>query len=253
MRGEVIGITTAVTTRSGGGEGLGYAIPMDERTRAIIAQLLRGEPVEYGFLGVQLDEPSGEDRENAGAPAGAGALVRQVERNTPADLAKLQPGDIVVEFDGVAVHDTDQLIRMVGAARVGSPVSVTFYRGGSRQTVKAVPARRDVPPGINAYAPLSWRGLTLAEITPELRRKYGIDDDLRGVVVTAIDPAVLDQVEAVLREDIQEGVVLTHVAGTPVHGLAEFRTATAQTRGAVKISLSAGDLAMDVTLPARSR
>ncbi|MBI4578926.1 MAG: trypsin-like peptidase domain-containing protein [Planctomycetes bacterium] len=154
IHGEVIGITTAISTGSGDSDGLGYAIPIDARTKAIIAQLLRGEAVEYGFLGIRLDEPTSEDRRLAGAPSGArGALVREVEPQTPAAQAKLRAGDLVVEFDGLSVRGVDELIRLVGAARVGTPVSLTFYREGATQTVTVSPARRNVPQGVTCKAP----------------------------------------------------------------------------------------------------
>lgn len=150
IRGEVIGIVTATSTRTTGVENIGYAIPIDGRTRSIIEQLLRGEPIEYGFLGVRLDEPTAEDRRIAGAPPDPrGAMVRSVEPGTPADDADLAPGDLIVEFDGLAVNSVDELIRMVGAARVGISVNLVLYRLGERQELNVAPARRDVPAGLN--------------------------------------------------------------------------------------------------------
>jgi serine protease Do len=249
IRGEVIGITTAVSTRSGGNEGVGYAIPMDERTKSIVAQLLRGEEVEYGFLGIDLEPPTAEDRRSAGAPPGIGALVRRVEEHTPAANSELRSGDLIVEFDGQPVHDMDQLILMAEAARIGTPVSVTIFRNGARQTISVAPARRPVIPGVNYQPPMTWRGLTLADITPELRDRYAIEPETAGVVITAIDEEVLNRVGAALRDEIQEGVVVSQVNGEEIASLYQFKKATARADGPVKVSLVARDLAIDVTLP----
>ncbi len=217
IRGEVIGITTAVSSRSGGVEGVGYAIPMDERTRSIVAQLLRGEQVEYGYLGVHLEPPTDELREAAGVPARVGAVISEVEPDTPAAQAKLAAGDLVVDFGGTAVNDMDQLIRMVGASRVGVPVEVTFYRDGLRQTVQVTPARRDVVPGVNYQPPFPWRGMVVADITPDLRDRYSIDENVTGVVITSIDEAVLEHVEAPLRDEVRRAVLNASTARRGQH------------------------------------
>lgn len=155
IRGEVIGVTTAISTRSGSSEGVGYAIPMTEGVRAIVERLKSGQEVEYGFLGVRLDWPTPEARKVSGGPSSGGALITEVESGTPAEQSKLSPGDLVVQFDGAEVEDADQLIRLVGAAQVGVPVDVTYYRGGAKRTVQVVPARRLVagqPPVASAPA-----------------------------------------------------------------------------------------------------
>ena len=155
IRGEVIGVTTAISTRSGSSEGVGYAIPMNEGVRAIVDRLKAGREVEYGFLGVRLDWPTAEARKTSGGPASGGALITEVETGTPAEQSKLSPGDLVVQFDGADVEDAEQLIRLVGAAQVGVPVDVTYYRGGAKRTVRVIPARRQVagqPPVATAPA-----------------------------------------------------------------------------------------------------
>ncbi len=130
--GEVIGITTAISTRTGGNEGIGFAVPMEARTKAIIERLLRGEPIEYGYLGVTASTPAEVQRQTpAGLPA-CGAAVDQIEPGSPADRARLATGDVILEFDGITVEDADHLVRLVGAAPIGRPVSLTYSRRGHR-------------------------------------------------------------------------------------------------------------------------
>lgn len=249
IRGEVIGITTAISSRSGGTDGSGYAIPLDDRTKSIIDVLLRGEEMEYGYLGINLTPATSEDRRLAGAPSGLGVLITNVDPNTAASEARLEVDDLIVEFDGSPIHDIDQFIRMVDSARVGVSVPVTLYRDGVRQSVQIAPKRRDIM-GVNYQPPLAWRGMTLADITPDLRDQYSIQDDVQGVVITAIEKPVLERVEAALRDEIQEGVVVNQVNGTPVTSLYHFKKAILRNSDAVKITLVGKDLAVEVTLPA---
>lgn len=253
LRGEVIGITTAVSTRSGMSEGIGYAIPMDARIKDIITQLARGEPVEYGFLGVRLDAPTPEDRRIAGGPATGGALVRDVERGTPAAEARLHSGDLVMTFDGTEVQDIDELIRMVGAARVGVPVTLGFFREGRQETVQVTPARRSVPQGVNTEPPVIWAGMRLVDLTSLLREKYGLPADLEGVLVLSVDKTVLagsaepDEVPV-----IQAGRVIRQINDTPVGNIRQLRSLIETLTGTVKLTLHTGT-EVEMSVPSSTR
>lgn len=243
IRGEVIGVTTAISTRSGSSEGVGYAIPIDRRTKSIISHLAIGERIEYGFLGVLLDNPSREDRRLAGGPSAGGALIREVERGTPAEKADLRPGDLVVEFDGVEVQDVDQLIREVGAAQVGVEVSMVFYRAGTRRTVHVAPARRDVLPGVNIEEPLAWRGMMLADPTAEIRSRFSLPADVQGVVVVEVsESGPADE------SGLEPGRVIRKLNGEPIVGVRQLRTLVPELHGPVKVQLN-GRAAAELTLP----
>ena len=254
IRGEVIGVVTATSTRSGGSEGVGYAIPIDARSKSIITQLLRGEPVEYGFLGVRLDDPTVEDRRLAGAPDNLrGAMIRNVESGFPAAQASLQPGDMVVEFDGAAVQNVDELIRAVGAARVGSPVTVVYYRSGERRSVSVSPARRAVLAGVNMEVPITWRGLTLADMTEDLRKTHAIDAAMQGVVVTAIaDGAEFKHSQEHTDVAIEEGAVLQQINGRAIAGIRDVREAIRALEGAATLKLRVEGKAVEVSVPPES-
>lgn len=180
IKGEVIGINTAISTRSGGSEGVGYAIPIDKLTRTIIERLCQGEEVEYGLLGVSLETPTAVDREQAGCPPDTGALVKEVVYGTPAAEAELQSGDVIVEFDGEPVPDVDYLIRQVGASRVGQKVSLVYYRDKQQIRTTVMPSRRAVKGVAISYR---WRGMRLANPTPEIRGKYKLPETGEGIVV----------------------------------------------------------------------
>ncbi len=237
LRGEVIGIVVATSTPTGISDGVGYAIPIDRRTKTIIAKLIKGQTVEYGFLGVRLDEPTDEDRDLAGAPDGTqGALVRDLDAGTPAERAKLQAGDLIVEFDGDVVHNSDELIRMVGSAQVGIPVNIVYYRDGTRRTVKISPAPRDVT-GVHVETPTTWRGLTFAELSPELREKAHIPQNVQGLLITKVDETYLSNAAQGVRQAIRPGSVVQRVNAKAVSNLGEFSHVVEAEHGPIELTI----------------
>ncbi|MBN1492394.1 MAG: trypsin-like peptidase domain-containing protein [Phycisphaerae bacterium] len=182
LYGEVIGISTAISTRTGTNEGVGFAVPIEARTKAIIEKLIRGEPVEYGFLGVAIrPAPRG-----AGG-VGSGAMIESVGPGSPAEKGNLKEGDIIVELDGTRVEDSDHLVRLVGASPVGERVRITYYRDGRRGEATVELSRRELPPG-SAPAELSWRGMILREPTVAVRQQFSLPDDATGLVVMDVVP-----------------------------------------------------------------
>ncbi|HUU84009.1 MAG TPA: trypsin-like peptidase domain-containing protein [Phycisphaerae bacterium] len=194
--GEMIGLVTAIRSRSGVTEGVGFAIPMEPRNRNIVQTLIAGEPVRYGFLGVQIDNPDAAARRAAGLTARAGALVRSVSpANGPAARAGLQRGDVIIEFDGVAITDTDHLVRTIGATPVGTPATIVYKRNGQRGTTTATLAVREVSPVLaggdqstgDEPRTSRWRGAWLAEPTDAVLAEFGLTRDQAGLVVVAVD------------------------------------------------------------------
>lgn len=186
IKGEVVGINVAISTRSGGSEGVGYAIPVGSRTKEIIDLLLAGREVEYGLLGVHLDAPTPADRKAAGAPEKGGAMViREVSGDSAAGQAGLKAGAIITEFDGESIQDVDHLIRKVGATRAGKEVPVVYCQEGKRVVGKVALTRRPVRGVSMNYR---WRGAQLANPTIEIRETYHLSDGIEGVVVAQVDP-----------------------------------------------------------------
>ncbi|MEP0844856.1 MAG: PDZ domain-containing protein, partial [Phycisphaerae bacterium] len=244
IRGELIGINTAISTRSGANEGVGYAISIDRRTKDIIALLSEGKEVEYGYLGVNLDAPRRSERAAAGAPARGGAIIREVRPNTPAAAANLQEGDIIVEFDGQRVLDQDHLVRMVGAARVDGEVDVLVYRNKKPITMRVRPGRRpiEVRP-INTYLSFSWRGMKVAELSESLRKAHKIAGDVDGVVVVEVAPDGPAD-----KAGVHVGQVLRKVGDVPINALSRLREIAPNLSGPLKVVL-VGEKEEEVTLP----
>lgn len=136
IKGRVIGIATAIETRSGVSEGLGYAIPISSRTRRIIDILARGEKVEYGFLGVDIaNDASVRKQVNEANPWGV--VVTRVFPRTPAESAGIREDDLIMKYAAEPVKNGDHLVRMVGATPVGETVPLVIYRDRHEVVIEA--------------------------------------------------------------------------------------------------------------------
>lgn len=128
LRGEVVGINTAIASNSGGNEGIGFSIPINAVIR-IAKDLTSVGHVNRGFLGVTLDSLFDDRRARSlGLPSLSGTRVKSVEPGSPADRASLQPDDVILLFDGIRVSDMDHLISLVGLTEIGREIPLVVYR-----------------------------------------------------------------------------------------------------------------------------
>ena len=137
MRGEVIGINSQIYSRSGGFQGISFAIPMDEASR-VSDQLRASGKVTRGRIGVQIDQVSKDVAESIGLGRAQGALVRGVEAGAPADKAGIEAGDIITKFDGKAIEKSTDLPRLVGNVKPGTKSVVTVFRRGTSKDLSVV-------------------------------------------------------------------------------------------------------------------
>ncbi len=136
LRGEVIGLNTAIASNSGGNDGIGFSIPINIAVR-IMRQLVETGQVDRGFLGVHLDGFFDDhSARTAGLPKMMGARVKRITKRSPADEAKMQPGDIILRYNGAPIHDRDHLISLVKLTEVGRQVEVVLYRDGKLITTR---------------------------------------------------------------------------------------------------------------------
>ncbi len=210
LRGELIGVITAVHVRTIDDQGAGFAIPMSPARRRVIEQLLQGQPVAYGYLGITVRTLEPGERTRAGLDGDLGVLVEQIETDGPAAKAGLQTGDIVTHLDACPVTAPLQLADLVGQVAASQNVELKILRGGTVETRRATLEPRQ----INHVAWLRsgailWRGMRLTELTPETRRYAKVDADGVGLVVLDVQ---LDSPAAHAR--VQVGDVLESVAGS---------------------------------------
>ena len=195
MNGEVVGINTAIFSPSGGSIGIGFAIPAS-LAKPVIEQLrLYGKP-RRGWLGVKIQSVTDEIAESLGLDKPRGALVASVTEKGPAEAAGIQPGDVVLKFDGKDVTDMRELPRIVAETPIDKAVKVTVWRKrkeqvldvkigelkeGDEQQANAKPGQTPAPP--NAPPTVKALGLSLSGLSPALKQKYSLADDVNGVVV----------------------------------------------------------------------
>jgi serine protease Do len=199
MDGQVIGINTAIYSPSGGSIGIGFAIP-SSLAKAVVAQLI-GEPdhaVHRGWLGVRIQAVTDEIAESLGLDKAKGALVASVNDNGPAQSGGIQPGDVILSFDGKPVVDMRHLPRLVAATGVNRTVPVTVWRKRQQKVLQVKVGKLDETEQVAAQEPVKNKpakdeggtvttlGLTLSNLTPELKEKFSLADDAKGVVVVAV-------------------------------------------------------------------
>lgn len=224
MRGEVIGINSQIYSRSGGFQGISFAIPIDEAMR-VSEQLRATGRVVRGRIGVQIGEVTKEVAESIGLAKPAGALVRSVEADAPAAKAGVEAGDIITKFDGKTIEKSTDLPRIVGGTKPGSKSTITvFRRGQSRDLSVSVaeipvetPTRRTSAPAEPPKPSGAGQavGLAVADLTDAQKKDLKLKG---GVRVTAAT-------EAAARAGLREGDVIVAVANTEVTSLAEFEAA----------------------------
>ncbi|HEY8380663.1 MAG TPA: DegQ family serine endoprotease [Microvirga sp.] len=226
MKGEVIGINTAILSPTGGSVGIGFAVPASTAI-PIIDQLRQFGETRRGWLGVRIqnvDEPTAEAL-NLGTPRGA--LIAGIDEKGPAKPAGLEVGDVIVKFDNREVKDSRDLPRIVAATPVGKAVDVTIVRKGKEEVKQVTLGRLEdgerqqqaavqQPPTEAPTATRQALGLTMSGVNDELRRRYSLKEGLKGVVVTRVDPN-----SAAADKRIQAGDVIVEVGQEAVNAPAD--------------------------------
>ncbi|MDB5409858.1 MAG: serine protease [Rhodospirillales bacterium] len=198
MSGEVVGINTAIFSPSGGSIGIGFAIP-SALAHSVVEQLKDYGKPRRGWLGVKIQGVTDEIAESLGLDKARGALVASVTDKGPAEAAGIQPGDIVLTFDGKDVTDMKRLPRIVAETPIDKAVKVTVWRKRKEtpvnvkvgelqeddKTADASATQKPSPPG-GATATVQALGLSLSGVTPELKQKFSLADDVDGVVVVDV-------------------------------------------------------------------
>jgi serine protease Do len=199
LNGEVIGINTAIISPSGGSIGIGFAVPSDTAI-PVIDQLRQYGEARRGWLGVRIQQVTDDIGESLSIKPPRGALVAGVDDKGPAKPAGIEPGDVVVKFDGHDIKEMRDLPRTVADTPVGKQVDVVIIRKGKEEThqVKVGQLKDSEKVASNDAKPAppeqkstvqKTLGLELSSLNDDLRKKFKIRDTVKGVVVTGIDPS----------------------------------------------------------------
>ncbi|HEX3498077.1 MAG TPA: DegQ family serine endoprotease [Stellaceae bacterium] len=256
LAGELIGINTAIYSPSGGSIGIGFAIP-SSLARPVIEQLQKNGKVERGWVGVRIQAVTDEIAESIGLDKARGALVTDVDQNSPAAKAKLQPGDVILSFDGKPIERTRQLPRLVAETPADKTVKLTLWRDGKESSVdikigplnpdKLVTAAPAAPPPKDIPT-VDTAGMSLAKVTPELRRDLELPEDTKGVVVVDVDEGGPAAKRGVQAGDVVAAIGRDAVA-TPEQVTEKVEAARKAGRKLVLVKIERDGAAQFVALP----
>jgi S1-C subfamily serine protease len=228
LNGQLVGINSAIIAPTGGNVGIGFAVPSNMAS-ALMEQLLEFGEVRRGRLGITISDLTPVLSEGLGLDIDLGAVVREVELNSPAEQAGLQPGDVIVEFDGEAVEGSSDLRNKVGLLRLGSKARIVYIREGHRETVEATIGRA---PELTAGS-----GQTIEKLQGAELRALGPGDPqygtLQGMLVARVD-----QDSRVYDNGLRAGDIITAVNNRwQVRNLEELSEIIRQTRGAFALNV----------------
>ena len=236
MRGEVVGINSQISSRSGGFMGISFAIPIDEAIR-VSEQLRATGRVQRGRLGVQIDQVSKEVAESLGLAKAQGALVRGVEPGSPAEKAGLEAGDIILRFDGKPIEKSTDLPRMVGNTKPGTRSVLQIWRRGSSRdlwiTVGEVEAekaaKKATAPADKPATTLTAKvlGLTVSDLSDAQKKELKLRGGVRVDAVT----------EVAARAGIQEGDVILALSNAETPSVVVFEALVAKIDRSKPVSL----------------
>jgi serine protease Do len=229
LNGEVIGVNTAIISPSGGSIGIGFSVP-SKTVVAVIDQLREFKEVRRGWLGVRIQQVTDDIAESLSIKPARGALIAGIDDKGPAKPAGIEPGDVVIKFDGKDIKEMRDLPKIVAETQVGKDVDVLIIRKGQevKKTVKlgrledtdkkVASATKDAPVEDKPVIKKAL-GLDLANLTDDLRKKHKIKDKVKGVVITGVDA---DSPAAEKR--LAPGMVIAEVQQQPVTSAADLQS-----------------------------
>ena len=222
LKGELIGINTAIFSKSGGNIGIGFAIPIN-MANDIMQQLITSGEVTRGRLGAQAQDLTPQLAQAFNIPFRRGAVVSHVEKDSPADRAGLKSGDIVTEINGKAIRDANTLRTMIGLLRVGQDVTMKVLRENKTLTLKAKVQKTDTTAeeisGEKLHTHLT--GTQLQNIQPG-SRLYG---HIEGVIITSVEPG-----SPAARTGLRRGDVITSANRKNTKNIEELSAAIAKNK-----------------------
>ncbi len=247
LKGEVVGVNTAIFSPSGGSVGIGFAIPSDT-VQQVVAQIKENGKVERGYLGVRIQTVTQDIADSLGMEQAKGALVDNTEPGTPAAKAGLKAGDVITAVNGTAVKDSRELARKIGGLKPGATVAITYLRNGKELStsfvLSAMPSDKtaDASQTKPSKDQLAGLGLTLAPA-----------DDVEGAGDKGVAVVDLDPNGAAAEKGLRSGDVILEVAGEAVSTPADVQrgvtTAKSNGRKAVLMKVQTAEGTRFVAMP----
>ncbi|MBN1886115.1 MAG: DegQ family serine endoprotease [Candidatus Krumholzibacteriota bacterium] len=220
-RGELVGINTAIVSRSGGSQGIGLAIPI-ELARSVMESIIEHGHVVRGYIGVSIQEVTRQMAEAFGLDEPRGVLIGQVLDDSPAASGGIERGDIVLEYDGARVDRPADLQQRIAATEPGTKIDFVVQRDGKRKTLEVKigehpdSAAKTEDDAIEDYSPLML-GVGIENLDDRYRERLDIPERVDGVLVTEVDPAT-----PAGEAGLQRGDVIMEVDRERVRGIDDF-------------------------------
>jgi serine protease Do len=221
MRGEVVGINTAIYSGNGGNVGIGFAIPAN-LVKDLLPQLKDKGKIVRGFVGVTIQKVTPDLAESLGLKQATGALVADVTKGGPADRAGIQTGDVILEFDRKEIKDSGDLPIQVARTAPGKTVPVKVLRNNKEQTLSLAVDEMKDGREVVASAREGNLGLSVQGVTPELAGNLGLAK-AEGVVITSVQPGSPSD-----EAGLQRGDVISEVNRRPVRTLSDYEKAVSE-------------------------
>jgi serine protease Do len=230
MQGELVGINTAILSRTGGYQGIGFAIPSN-MARQISQMLITDGKVVRGWLGIGIQDVDADLASAMSLPTADGVLVSDVEPGSPADKGGVLRGDVVLTVDGKKTNTSTQLRNLIAEAGANKKVQLAILRGGKPQTLSVLlgELQSDKPEASPAAAPRpeTLDGLSVDALTPRLQQQLKLPANLKqGVVVTGIAPG-----SPAAESGLSPGDVIVELDKKPITGVQDFRSGYKQAGG----------------------
>jgi serine protease Do len=224
MRGEVVGINSAIFSESGENMGIGFAIPIN-MIKEILPQLKDKGQVTRGWIGVMVQSVTQDIAESMGLDQTPGALVSEVANDGPAARAGIKVGDLIIEFNGKQIKDANNLAILVTRTAPGEKVRVKILRDKRELTIPVqVEKLKDEEANVSAQEK-DHLGLTVQKVTPEIAERMGIKP-AEGIVITSVEPG-----SAADEAGLEQGDIIVEVNRKLIYDLSEYKKAVAAQKG----------------------
>ncbi|MCV3206255.1 DegQ family serine endoprotease [Mesorhizobium sp. YC-39] len=258
VAGNVVGINTAIYSPNGGSVGVGFAIPSDQAEK-VVAKLMKGGSIQYGYLGVQIQPVTPDVASAVGLDHPSGALVSEVTEGSPAAQAGIETGDVITSFASHEIKDPKDLSRAVADVSPGAREELNVWRKGKTMEISVDVGRngddvKTASAGGDDGAPSTQGlrapaiGLGLMDITPDVRQAMNLPLNQRGALVERVNPD-----KAASASGIQPGDIIVAVNQAPVRSARQANQAIAQAgrsgKKSVLLLVERGDAQIFVAVP----